>query len=73
MSTILLAFGALTVAYSLWCLRCLQLNVAEAKRSGIPYVVVPVYTFNTAWLITHRMWLRLLSYIPLSWHESWSM
>lgn len=73
MSTILLALGALAVGYTLWSVRCLQNNIAEAKRSGIPYVVVPVYTFNTAWLITHRIWLRLLSFLPPSWHEEWSM
>jgi len=73
MSTILLALGALIAGYSLWSLRALQLNITEAKRSGIPYVVVPVYTFNTAWLITHRLWLRLISYLPPAWHENWSM
>jgi hypothetical protein len=66
---VLLPVGLL-VAYLIGYYRSLARNLAAAKRSGIPYIVLPVYTFNRAWLITHRLWLPLLEKIPGS--EKWT-
>ncbi|KAL2073765.1 hypothetical protein VTL71DRAFT_11091 [Oculimacula yallundae] len=46
-------------------------NIAAAKRSGLPYIVVPVNIYNTAWLITHRIWAQVFSYLPKGWTENW--
>ncbi|KIX00734.1 uncharacterized protein Z518_09799 [Rhinocladiella mackenziei CBS 650.93] len=42
-------------------------NLNRAKRSGIPYVVVPVYYLNRWWMITHRLYLPLLAKLPRRW------
>ena len=73
MNTIFLALAALLTGYTLYNIRCLQANIAAAKRSNIKYVVVPVFTFNPVWLITHRIWLRVLGYLPATWTDHWSM
>jgi hypothetical protein len=71
MSTLLWALVALTIAYTGWNIRCLQVNLVAAKRSNIPYVIVPVFTFNPFWLVTHRLWLRVIGWLPAAWSASW--
>ena len=39
-------------------------NLATAKRSGIPYVVVPFFYLNRFWLVTHLLWLKILRRLP---------
>lgn len=62
-----LAIAVLAVAYLVNWYRNLSANIAAAKQSGFHYIVVPVYTFNRFWLITHRLWLRAFAYLPASW------
>lgn len=63
-------FG-LAVVYVVNTYRALANNIATAKQSGLPYVVLPVYTFNRFWLVTHRLWLPFIDALPKSWTESW--
>jgi len=51
--------------------RGLARNLAAAKHSGIPYIIVPVFTFNRFWLITHRLWLPFIRRLPNSWTSPW--
>ncbi|EKD16552.1 cytochrome P450 [Drepanopeziza brunnea f. sp. 'multigermtubi' MB_m1] len=46
-------------------------NLAAAKRSGLPYIIVPVNIYNSAWLMTHKIWVRFFSWLPASWSEKW--
>ncbi|KAM3413795.1 hypothetical protein BST61_g10479 [Cercospora zeina] len=46
-------------------------NIAAAKQTGIPYIVLPVYPYNRAWLITHRLWLPLVDLIPSFRNSPW--
>ena len=46
-------------------------NIDAAKRSHIPYVVLPLYSFNRAWLTTWRLFLPLLRLLPKAWKEPW--
>ncbi|KAF2173809.1 hypothetical protein M409DRAFT_48731 [Zasmidium cellare ATCC 36951] len=66
-----LAIVAIAVAYVVHTYRCFQVNLAAAKKSGIPYVCTPVYTFNTVWLITHRLWMPFIEILPRSWTEEY--
>ncbi|RMZ26156.1 hypothetical protein D0859_09785 [Hortaea werneckii] len=66
----LTAFG-LAIAYVLHTYRCYQANLAAAKQSGIPFFSTPIYTFNRAWLITHRLWLPFLKALPESVTKPW--
>ena len=58
-------------AYLLYALfnkiQSLRRNLAKAKRSGLPYIVAPVYFLESWWLITHPLWLPLLAKLPRSW------
>ena len=62
--------------YFLNCLWCLRTNVQLAKRSGIPYVVVPRYNYNRIIGLASRYPMRLLNlidpetrYTPGSWRH----
>ncbi|QSZ36489.1 hypothetical protein DSL72_006369 [Monilinia vaccinii-corymbosi] len=46
-------------------------NIAAAKRSGLPYVTIPIHPYNPYWMATHRIWLPLIRKLPKSWTESW--
>src|ERR1700759_2963224 len=61
----------LATAYGIHVVRCLQSNITAAKQSGLPYVVLPVWTFNRFWLVTHRLWLPLIRRLPRSWTREW--
>jgi hypothetical protein len=46
-------------------------NLATAKASHIPYVIVPVYQINIIWLLTQRIWIPYIRKLPASWWEPW--
>ncbi|KAH9825990.1 Cytochrome-P450, partial [Teratosphaeria destructans] len=71
LSYLLLALAGLAIASGIHTYRCFAVNLAAAKRSGIPYICTPIYTFNRFWLITHKLWLPLLEALPKAWTESW--
>ena len=64
LSPILLLPIGLFLVYLINVYRSFARNVAAAKQSGIPYVVLPIHTFNRVWLLTHRLWLPFLRRIP---------
>lgn len=66
-----LAFLGLAVLYLGYTYQCYLANLAAAKRSGIPYVSMPVYNFNRFWLITHRLWMPFIDRLPRSWTKTW--
>ena len=68
---LLLAFAALATAYVANTYRQYARNLAAAKKSGFPYISMPMHTFNTFWLITHRLWLPILKFLPKSWLHPW--
>jgi len=45
----------------------LRKNVLAARKSGIHYIVVPVYFMERWWLIGHRLFLPFLKKLPPSW------
>ena len=44
--------------------RNLLRNIAEAKRSGLPYVVTPWHVHAVFWLATNQIWIPLLQKLP---------
>lgn len=70
-----LIFGALVAAalyksialYQNW-----QKNIALAKSSGLPVVVIPWNVFSVFWLATFYIWIPILEIIlPASWRGVW--
>ncbi|KXS99863.1 hypothetical protein AC578_4466 [Pseudocercospora eumusae] len=68
---VVLGFIAIIVLYLWNTVRCFQRNLALAKQSGIPYISLPIYTFNRFWLVTHKLWLPFIRKLPHSWTEDW--
>jgi hypothetical protein len=67
-SYLALACVGLAVAYLVNTYRCFTINLAAAKKSGLPYICMPVYTFNRFWLTTHVLWLPIIKKtFPASW------
>ncbi|KAI5363679.1 putative cytochrome P450 [Septoria linicola] len=70
-SYLVLAFLGLLALYAVNTYRALAKNILAAKQSGISYIVLPVYTFNRAWLITHRLWLPFIDAVPAFRNAKW--
>ena len=70
-SLIAVALLALPVLYAINTYRSFTRNLAAAKASNIPYVITPVYLFQTVWLLTHRMWIPYLQKLPQRWTSPW--
>ena len=50
-SYFLLGLAGLAVAYAVHTYRSFSRHLADAKLSGLPYIITPIYTFNTFWLV----------------------
>lgn len=57
--------------YTAWLVRSLFSNIDEARRTGLPYVVLPVFPYSVSWRLTYRFWLPLLRKLPSQWTASW--
>jgi hypothetical protein len=70
-SYVAVAFVGLVGAYLVQTYLAFNRNLAAAKRSGLKYITMPVYTFNRFWLVTHRLWLPIINLLPKAWLQSW--
>ena len=68
---IVLAVLALALLQAVWCYAALRRNLAAAKASGIPYLVLPVYPVATTWLVTQALWTPFLRRLPNNWTDWW--
>ena len=67
-SYIILALTGLAITYVANTYRCYAKNLDAANKSGLPYICMPVYTFNRFWLSTHLVWLPIIKKtLPASW------
>lgn len=71
LTPIVLAILALALLQTLRCYTALRRNLAAAKASGIPYVVVPIYPRATTWKFTQDLWTPFLRRLPNSWTDWW--
>ncbi|CAF9924142.1 MAG: hypothetical protein HETSPECPRED_005505 [Heterodermia speciosa] len=71
LTPVLLAILALALLQTLRCYTAFRRNLAAAKASGIPYVVLPIYPVATTWLVTQALWTPLLRRLPNSWTDWW--
>ncbi|CZT14325.1 related to cytochrome P450 3A7 [Ramularia collo-cygni] len=71
LSYVLLTTLGLVIWYLVNTYRAFKVNLAAAKESGLPYICMPVFTFNPVWLVTHTLLLPLLRLLPSAWTESW--
>lgn len=70
-SYVSLAVLGLVAAYAALTYRAFMRNLAEAKKSGVPYICMPFYNFNPFWLVTHRLWLPILEKLPSRFTQPW--
>lgn len=71
LSYVSLATLGLVAWYLVSTYQSFRVNLAAAKESGIPYICMPVFTFNRFWLVTHKLWLPLIRLLPSAWTETW--
>ncbi|KJZ78718.1 hypothetical protein HIM_02109 [Hirsutella minnesotensis 3608] len=72
MQTILLVVVGVSLTYGVYYyVSSLLHSIAEAKRSGFNYVVVPCNPIWFPWQLTHRMWVPIIKLLPKSWWEGW--
>ena len=69
--TFLLAFVAAIAVYASLVYRSYSRHLAEAKASGIPYVVVPFFLVNRFYQISCIFLLPVFRALPRSWTEPW--
>ena len=70
-SAFVVAAVSLLSVYGYLQLRALRHNISEAKHSGLPYVVSPVYFQQIWWVVLQELLLPLLRLLPASWTQSW--
>ncbi|KAI9766222.1 MAG: hypothetical protein M1839_004998 [Geoglossum umbratile] len=46
-------------------------NRQKARSSGIPYIVVPITSYQTVWYLTHGFFMPLLRRLPRRWTHPW--
>ena len=66
---VFLAVAAYIVYIIAWTILSFRNNLAKAKKSGLPYVIVPIFWLDRRWLVTHRLWLRILRKLPKQYTE----
>ncbi|RFU25289.1 hypothetical protein B7463_g11045, partial [Scytalidium lignicola] len=49
----------------------LRRNITAAKRSGLPYIITPLYLYSPIWLAGHRIWIPLIKRLPRPLWENW--
>lgn len=68
-SIILLGVVGFLLFYLVNVYRSFSRNLSRAKKSGIPYVVVPLYYFKPWWLFGHPLYLPVLAKLPRKWTQ----
>ena len=69
--TILVAIAAGIAIYAFIFYRQFARHIAEAKASGLPYVVVPFFLVNRFYQISCFILLPIFRSLPNSWTEEW--
>lgn len=66
-----LAILGLIIYYVIQTYRSYQRNLAAVKASGLPYITMPIYTFNPLWLLIHTLFMPFVKYIPEEKRPEW--
>ncbi|KAF3760814.1 hypothetical protein M406DRAFT_348284 [Cryphonectria parasitica EP155] len=67
----LVLLGSLLAYGVFYYIQGLRSNLAAARRSGLPYVVVPTSPFSFPWQLTSGLWTPLIKLLPRSCWEQW--
>ncbi|KAK2804808.1 hypothetical protein FQN51_001450 [Onygenales sp. PD_10] len=60
------------IAYTIYSfISGFRFNIAEAKRSGLPFIVAPIFPNSFFWLASYRFWIPLIKSLPRTWWERW--
>lgn len=70
-STIALALLVLFAFYALKIYTQFARNLAAAKKSGIPYVIIPFYQLNRLYMLSQIFVVPIMRKLPASWTELW--
>lgn len=71
LSTIALALLVSSALYALKIYTQFARNLAAAKKSGLPYVIVPFYQLNRLYQLSQILVVPLVRLLPASWTELW--
>ena len=71
LSTIVLTLLVSLALYALKLYTRLAQNLVAAKKSGIPYLVVPFYQQNRLWQLLQPFVFPILRRFPTSWTQPW--
>ncbi|KAH8893390.1 cytochrome P450 [Thozetella sp. PMI_491] len=71
-SRILVLLGAAALWATYKIVSGLRANIAKAKATQLPYIVVPIHPHNGLWQLTSAIWVPLIKLLlPKSWYERW--
>ena len=70
-STILLVLAVAVSFYAIKYYLALRHHIAEAKTSGLPYVISPLYLYNRAVQVAVTFLAPVFRLLPNAWTESW--
>ncbi|KFZ17158.1 hypothetical protein V502_04723 [Pseudogymnoascus sp. VKM F-4520 (FW-2644)] len=73
-SLLVMVLAALPLYWAFTKFTCFRRNLKDAKSTGLPYVIQPVFPITLFWIISGKLWLDLMNKtLPDSWHKSWSI
>lgn len=63
--------GVVVCLFGAWSLTCLLLNIAHARSTALPYVVLPCALLGAPWLLCQPVALPILEAFPTRWTKGW--
>ncbi|CAK7220772.1 hypothetical protein SBRCBS47491_004300 [Sporothrix bragantina] len=70
-SKLLLVVGAVVVFGLFSIINGFWTNISKARKTGLPYIVVPCSPYNGYWQLSHKIWVFLIRLLPKSMWEGW--
>ena len=67
----LLPIVAIATYIARWYFRFRE-NLRKAQKSGLSYIILPVFNLSPLWLLTHKLLAKyVLQFLPAGWVEPW--
>ncbi|CAK7208559.1 hypothetical protein SCUCBS95973_000143 [Sporothrix curviconia] len=70
-SKLLLVIGAVVAFVLFSIVNGYWTNIGKARKTGLPYIVVPCSPYNAYWQLSHKIWVFFIKLSPKPMWEGW--
>ncbi|PLB51305.1 cytochrome P450 [Aspergillus steynii IBT 23096] len=71
MLSLVLGLAVLPITFGIWSLVSLFSQLARARSTGLPCVIVPCSCLGAPWLLSQPILLPIFQLLPTSWTQNW--